>query len=60
MVAPLKTRGLDEVQGLLRRAVRLYGLRRIGEQDFRFIEERLKEIEARIISMRESNPLEEF
>lgn len=60
MVAPLKTRGIDDLRLLLRRLGRLYGLRRIGEEDFRFIERRIKEIEARIISMRESIPTEEF
>lgn len=53
MVAPMKTAGLLAVQQLLARATRLYALRRIGQEDFRFIEERLKQVEARIIAMRE-------
>ena len=60
MVAPMKTAGLTAVQGLLARATRLYALRRIGEQDFRFIEERLKQVEARIIEMRERQVEEPF
>jgi hypothetical protein len=60
MVAPMKTAGLLAVQGLLARATRLYALRRIGEEDFRYIEERLKEMEARIIAMRERQVEEPF
>lgn len=60
MVAPMKTAGLLAVQGLLARATRLYALRRIGETDFRFIEKRLKELEAHIISMREKTTEEPF
>jgi hypothetical protein len=60
MVAPLKTRGLKEIQSLLQRATRLYGLRRISTDDFRFLEKRLKEIEARVISMRERGVEEPF
>lgn len=60
MVAPLKTRGLTDVQDLLRRAARLYGLRRVGEEDFRYIDQRLKEVEARIISMNEQGVEDPF
>lgn len=60
MVAPLKTRGLDDIRELLRRLGRLYGLNRIGTEDFLFIQKRLKEIEARIIAMREANIEEMF
>lgn len=60
MVAPMKTAGLTAAQGLLARATRLYALRRIGEDDFRYLEQRLKEIEARIISMRERQVEEPF
>jgi hypothetical protein len=60
MVAPMKTAGLLAVQGLLARATRLYALRRIGEDDFRYVEQRLKEVEARIIAMRESGIEEPF
>lgn len=60
MVAPLKTRGLTEVRGLLGRVGRLYALRRIGEEDFRFLDKRLKEIEARIIEMHERGVEELF
>lgn len=60
MVAPMKTRGLLDVQELLRRAGRLYGLRRIGSEDFRYIETRLKEVEARIIQMTEQGVEDPF
>lgn len=60
MVAPMKTRGLEDVRELLRRAGRLYGLRRIRPDDFRYIEVRLKEIEARIVAMREAGVEEPF
>lgn len=48
---PMKTNGLSEIRSALRRATRLHALRRIGEEDFRFLEVRLKECEARIIAM---------
>lgn len=60
MVAPLKTRGLTDVQDLLRRSTRLYGLRRISTEDFRYLEQRLKEVEARIISMTEQGVEDPF
>jgi len=60
MVAPMKTAGLLAVQGLLARATRLYALRRIGEEDFRYLEQRLKEMETRIIEMRERQVEEPF
>jgi hypothetical protein len=53
MVAPLKTRGLDELNSLQARARRLYGLSRISKEDFDFIDKRLSEVEERIIEMRE-------
>lgn len=60
MVAPLKTRGLDQVRDLLKRNARLYALRRITTDDFRYLEQRLKEMEARIISMTEHGVEEPF
>lgn len=60
MVAPLKTRGLRDVSDLIRRLRRLYGLRRIGTEDFRYLENRLLEIEARIISMTEQGVEDPF
>jgi hypothetical protein len=60
MVAPLKTRGVTEVQSLLRRVTRLHALRRVGEEDFRFIAKRLKEIEARIVEMHEQGVEDPF
>lgn len=54
MVAPMKKRGLFEVRSALRRARRLHALGRISRTDFRFIEERLQQVEDRITWMRES------
>ena len=53
MVASLKTRGLEEVRRLHNRLTRLYGLGRVSERDFLYLDQRCKEIEARIIEMRE-------
>lgn len=60
MVAPMKKRGLLEVRSLLGRARRLRALRRITPEDFRYIEERLEQVEERIIRMREHNDKEPF
>lgn len=59
MVRAMKTRGLMDVQSLLRRVTRLSALRRIGEEDHEYIASRLKQIEARIIEMTERNVEEE-
>lgn len=56
MVAPLKTTGLDELNSLQRRFTRLLGLGRITKDDFDYCEERLREVEERIITMRERIP----
>lgn len=53
MVMPLKTRGLQDIHNLRGRAARLFALRRIGDGDYKYIDERLAEVEARIIEMRE-------
>ena len=53
MVAPLKTRGLDDLNNLQARLTRLFGLRRIGPEDYHFIEKRLREVEERIVEMSE-------
>lgn len=52
---PLKTAGMMEVESMRARNRRVYALGRIGRPDFEFIDERLDEIEARIVSMHETN-----
>lgn len=59
MVAPMKKRGLSEVRSLLNRVRRLHALKRITDRDFRFIEERLQQVEERIQWMRESEEMED-
>lgn len=59
MVAPLKERGLLEVQSLRSRAARLLGLRRVSRDDYNYIDKRLEEVEARIIEMKEKGVTEE-
>lgn len=55
MAEPLKTRGLEELQSLLQRTRRQLALKRIYQSDAAYIEERLQEVEARIISMPEKD-----
>lgn len=52
---PLKDAGLAEVQALRRRARRALAMSRIGKADFQYIDDRLDEVEARIVSMQEFN-----
>ena len=52
---PLKDAGLAEVQALRRRTRRQHAMGRIGKADFEFIDSRLDEVEARIVSMQEFN-----
>jgi len=51
----LKSRGLQEIQTLRQRVRRQFALRRISKADFDYIDVRLDEVEARIVSMREIN-----
>jgi hypothetical protein len=51
----LKERGLRELAPLKRRVKRAYAMGRIDTDDFKFLNQRLDEVEARIISMRELN-----
>jgi hypothetical protein len=51
----MKTRGLEEVQRLRTRARRQLAFQRISKSDYLYIDQRLDEIEARIIAMREYN-----
>lgn len=53
MARGLKTLGLEEVQSALKRTRRQKALGRIGHLDARYIEERLMQVEARILEMRE-------
>lgn len=53
MVAPMKHRGLDELNSLQKRLRNLYALSRINKEDFDYIDERLNEVEERIVQMRE-------
>lgn len=55
MARTLKTKGLEELDALRRRARRQQGLGRIGSKDAEYIVTRLNEVEARIISMTEEN-----
>jgi hypothetical protein len=52
---PLKDAGMAEVESLRRRTRRLLGLGRVLPGDADFIVLRLNEIEARIVSMHETN-----
>lgn len=55
MAKTLKSKGLDELRSLRRRARRQQGLGRIGSKDAEFIVDLLNKVEARIISMTEEN-----
>lgn len=52
---PLKSSGLEEVQRLRSRSRRQLALGRILKDDWEYIDVRLDEIEARIVSMKETN-----
>ena len=51
----LKSRGLAEVQRIRQRARRQLAFQRISKADYDYIDTRLDEVEARIISMSEIN-----
>jgi hypothetical protein len=53
----MKAAGLPEVRSLRRRIRRLLAMDRVTKPDFEFIDERLDEVEARIVAMREINEL---
>jgi len=59
MVLPLKDKGLLELEAIRRRAGRLRALDRIAEEDYRYITNRLREIEERILTMPEHYDREE-
>lgn len=52
---PMKDVGLREAQQLRKRTRRLWSLGRIGRPDFEYIDKRLDEVEARIVSMSETD-----
>jgi hypothetical protein len=49
----MKDAGLREVQSLINRSARTYGLGRITQDDHDYIKTRLQEVEARIVDMDE-------
>jgi len=55
MSLPLKVRGMTELMALKRRVLRQRALGRISRADYEYIRDRLDEIEAHIIQMRETN-----
>ena len=52
---PMKDAGLKEVQSARARARKLWGMGRVLRTDFEFIDKRLDEVEARIVSMPETD-----
>jgi hypothetical protein len=52
---PLKTQGLAELQDLRSRARRQLAMGRITKEDWEYIDNRLDQVEARIVSMQEFN-----
>lgn len=56
----MKTNGLSEVQAARKRAQRLAAIGRISEENAEYIVSRLKEVEARIVEMREETGEEDF
>lgn len=51
----LKSAGIAELKALRSRARKVFGMERISRPDFEYIDRRLDEVEARIVSMREMN-----
>lgn len=52
---PMKTQGLVAVQEVRARNRKLWGMGRIQRPDFEYIDKRLDEVEARIVSMTETD-----
>jgi hypothetical protein len=52
-VESLKTRGVQELEALRKRVRKSRAMGRISKSDYDFLEERLDEIEARIVAMTE-------
>lgn len=55
MARSLKTRGLNDLHALRARTLRQRALGRIALADAEYLTERLDEMEARIVTMREQN-----
>lgn len=55
MVRPMKDAGLKEVAAARSRVRKLWGMGRVERPDFEYIDERLDEVEARIVSMTETD-----
>jgi hypothetical protein len=51
----MKDVGLKEVRSIRSRVRKLWGMDRIGRPDFEFIDKRMDEVEARIVSMVETD-----
>lgn len=52
---PMKDAGLREVQQLRKRNRRLWSLGRIQRPDYEYIDKRMDEVEAKIVSMSETD-----
>ena len=52
---PMKDAGLREVRSARSRVRKLWGMERVSRPDFEFIDKRLDEVEARIVSMVETD-----
>lgn len=52
---PMKEAGLKEVSAARRRARKLWSMDRVQRPDFEYIDKRLDEVEARIVSMTETD-----
>lgn len=52
---PMKDAGLKEVQSARSRVRKLWGMGRVARPDFEYIDKRLDEAEARIVSMPETD-----
>lgn len=52
---PMKEVGIKDIQGVRSRLRKLWGMGRVGRPDFEYIDERLDEVEARIVEMHETD-----
>lgn len=52
---PMKDAGLKEVRSIRARVRKLWGMERVSRPDFEFIDKRMDEVEARIVSMTETD-----
>jgi hypothetical protein len=51
----MKDAGLKEVRSIRARVRKLWGMERVSRPDFEFIDKRMDEVEARIVSMTETD-----